>query len=152
MTSAEAVRPTRGARWSRRAAARAVQWLAVVLSLAAALVALFVLRGSSVTMMTSSDGPTETVVSSPTLLEAQGASVLIPLLVPVLLTLVPVLIPSGTVWRIASIVSAALLGIFVVLGALSVGWLYVPALLAAIVAAVLAATTQRTQGVAPPVG
>ncbi|CAM3450254.1 hypothetical protein OCAE111667_10445 [Occultella aeris] len=68
-----------------------------------------------------------------TLVEVNGPGVLVPLLVPVLLTVVPLLIPSGRLPGV-TIACAALLVFLMALGGASIGLFYAPAAIAAVVA------------------
>jgi hypothetical protein len=77
----------------------------------------------------------ETRVTHPSLLEIQGWSVAVPLFVPVVLSGFGV-VAARRGWRPALIVVAALLGAGIVLGALSIGFYYLPAEAAMIVATV----------------
>ncbi len=71
-----------------------------------------------------------------TLVDANGRGVLVTLAVPVALTLVPLLL-VGRAWVVGSIVCAALLAAAVVVGLLSIGVFFLPALIAAVVGAAL---------------
>jgi hypothetical protein len=123
----------------------AARWSAasLLLALTASLVLLLAPLGNEVesTAATGSLGagasPTdaETRVTHPSLLEIQGWSVAVPLFVPVVLTGFGV-VAARRGWGPALIVVAALLGAGIVLGALSVGFYYLPAEAAMIVAAV----------------
>lgn len=69
-----------------------------------------------------------------TLLQVNGAHALGPLLFPVAVAALPVLWPQARALRV---VAAVLLGGFVFLGAMSIGLFYLPALVAAVGAAVM---------------
>jgi hypothetical protein len=123
---------------------RAARWsvASLLLALTASLVLLLAPLGNEVeSTATGSLGagasPTdaETRVTHPSLLEIQGWSVAVPLFVPVVLTGFGV-VAARRGWRPALIVVAALLGAGIVLGALSIGFYYLPAEAAMIVAAV----------------
>lgn len=66
-----------------------------------------------------------------TLLDVNGPRILLPLGFPVLVALVPLLLPLRTL----RIVAAVLLGGFCALGALSIGWFYLPSALTMVIAA-----------------
>lgn len=87
-------------------------------------------------------------ISHPTLLETVGPSVFVPLLIPVVLTALPLLV-RGRGRTPVSVATAVALGVFVVLGSASIGWFYIPALAAA-VAAVVAMIGSRPGLQVPP--
>lgn len=68
--------------------------------------------------------------SSESLLSSEGSSVLIVLAIPVMLIVVPLLLRNQTLAYRSRIVIVVLLGIFVLLGALSIGLFFVPTLIA----------------------
>ncbi|TDE95834.1 hypothetical protein EXU48_06115 [Occultella glacieicola] len=105
-------------------------WQFVAFGLAcAAIVVLLVLPLYSGTRSTP-DG-TEDITA--TLLEVNGPGALVPMLVPVLLTAVPLLVPSGRLPGV-TIACAALLVFLMVLGGATIGLFYAPAAIAAVVA------------------
>jgi hypothetical protein len=123
----------------RSRSTHATRWATAgfLLALAASLVMLLAPLGSQVEASSQSSGQTELVepkVTHPSLLEIQGWNVALPLSVPVLLT-GGGLIAAHRAVRPIVIVTAVLLGAFVVLGALSVGIFYAPAEVAVVVAA-----------------
>lgn len=69
------------------------------------------------------------------LLQTEGVSVLLAAGLPVLVALVPLVFGAGRQARRAAVVSAVLLGGFVVVAGFSIGLFYLPAALAAIVVA-----------------
>lgn len=69
------------------------------------------------------------------MLETVGPAVFLPLLVPIVLTSLPLLVRGGA-RTIVSVATTASLAIFVVVGSGSIGWFYLPALAAAVAAAV----------------
>jgi hypothetical protein len=81
----------------------------------------------------TSGGPEQ--VSHPTLLETNGPSVLVSLLIPVVLTALPLLI-GGRARTPVSVAATVALVIFVIIGSASIGWFYIPALTAAVAAVV----------------
>lgn len=105
--------------------------MALALALAAVVVLLAVPLGTRETASTSGGRRVE----STTLLQSQGAGVLVPLAVPVLLTALPLSAPRSRRPAL-SLFCAALLGTGVVLSMLSIGVFFVPALIAAVVASV----------------
>jgi hypothetical protein len=115
------------------------QVLALSLAIVASLVLLFVPMYTQAKV--TSGGPEQ--VSHPTLLETNGPSVFVALLIPVALTALPLLI-RGRARTPVSVATAVALIVFVVIGSGSIGWFYVPALAAA-VAAVVASTGSQTR-------
>lgn len=69
------------------------------------------------------------------LLQTEGASILLPAGLPVLIALLPLAFAGTRHARRAEILSAALLGVFVVIAGFSIGLFYLPAALAAILVA-----------------
>jgi hypothetical protein len=108
---------------------RTAQVAALVFVIAATLAALLLPTGVSVTQI--SDG--DKVVETPTLLQMNAPTILIPMAIPFVLTLIPLLTPPHR-WRLISSACAGLLAVFVVIASASIGWLYAPALLAGLVA------------------
>lgn len=76
-----------------------------------------------------------------TLLEVVGPFVFVPLLIPVALTALPLLL-RGRERIYVSVVTTVALTVFIFIGSASIGYFYVPALIAA-VAAVVASTSSR---------
>ena len=68
-----------------------------------------------------------------TLPELVGPSILVPLLIPMVLTALP-LLTRGRARTSVSVVSTAALAGFVLIGSASIGWFYLPALTAAVAA------------------
>lgn len=114
------------------------QMAALVLAVLASLLLLVLPAYSSATE--SGDG--SEVTSTRTLLEVEGASVLIPLAVPALLMLLP-LYPSGPSRRWISLACTILLAAFALLALLSIGAFYLPALVCSIAATTAAMTDPR---------
>lgn len=108
---------------------RVAQIAAFVFVIAATLAA--ILLPSSVRMNITNAGSPK--IETPTLLEIHPPTVLIPLVIPLVLTLIPLLVREKG-WRIVSIVCVVLLAVFTVIASASVGWFYIPALLAGLVA------------------
>lgn len=108
---------------------RVAQIAAFVFVIAATLAA--ILLPSSVRMNITNAGSPK--IETPTLLEIHPPTVLIPLAIPLILTLIPLLVREKR-WRIVSIVCVVLLAVFTVIASASVGWYYMPALLAGLVA------------------
>lgn len=111
---------------------RAVQILALVLAVAGLVTAGLLPLATSVTE--TSDGVRE--VTRETLLAQNGPGILAILAVPVILTLVPVLL-RGRAWFRGSIVCGVLLALGIGPAMMSVGFFFVPALLAAGVGMIL---------------
>lgn len=118
------------------------QIAAFVFVIAATLAA--ILLPSSVRMNITNAGSPK--IETPTLLEIHPPTVLIPLAIPLVLTLIPLLF-RGKRWRIVSIVCVVLLALFTVIASASVGWFYIPAFLAGLVAVLYRLRGQtRTSG------
>jgi hypothetical protein len=90
----------------------------------------------------SSDNGGREVVRTTTLLESEGSRVLLILLVPVVLTLVPLLV-RGRAHRSIALACTLLLAVGALLGLASIGAFYLPALIFAIAAATAAMTERR---------
>lgn len=108
---------------------RFFQVVAFALTIAAALVVLLV--PGYVEMRLTNDGPTQ--VKTSTLLEVVGPSIFVPLLIPVVLTGLPLLL-AGRGGNRVSIATTVALAIFTVIGSASIGWFYLPATVAAFTA------------------
>jgi len=80
----------------------------------------------------------EIIVAHGTLLDVDGIGVVVPLLVPIVLTALPLLRTRYATRRRLEMVSAILLLVFVVGGALSIGLFYAPSAMAMLIAAALA--------------
>lgn len=78
-----------------------------------------------------------------TLVEANGPVALVPMLVPVVLTALPLLRHVRAMQRRLYLISAALLLAFVTVGGLSIGLFYAPSAMAMLIAAVLATVGHR---------
>ena len=115
------------------------QLLAVSLGIVASVVLLQV--PVYIRMKVTSGGPGE--ISHSTMLETNGPSVFVALLIPVALTALPLLL-RGRARTSVSVATTVALVVFVVIGSGSIGWFYVPALAAA-VAAVVASTGSQTR-------
>jgi hypothetical protein len=113
---------------------RAARWSLVALVVATVPV---VLAWLPIGTETSGDSLGTTTTSHPSLVESEGASVLIVLLVPVVIAAIPVLLRHRAAAQPARIAAAVLTGIGVFLAILSVGIFYVPALVALVVAAAI---------------
>lgn len=70
---------------------------------------------------------TRSTYVSRTLLENEGASVLVPLAIPVLITALALARSRTRSARTVAMVGAFLLWIFTILGAMSIGYIYLPA-------------------------
>ena len=113
-------------------AKRIVQFVAAALALAAVLAV--ALLPSYIEVSTTSDGGE--VVTSSTVLQVVGLWFLLVLAIPLAITLLP-LPARGRAWQPLSIISATLLTLFTILGSLSIGFYFLPAMIASIVAAFL---------------
>jgi hypothetical protein len=121
------------------------RWLQVgvlVLVIAAAVVVLVAPSYSSVTS-SSSGGE---IVTTKTALEVNGPWLVLLLLVPIAIAALP-LFARGRAWVVLSIVSASLLWVFVILGSFTIGVLFAPAALLALVAACLPVRARDTVSV-----
>jgi len=106
------------------------------LAVVAAVAAVFLPLQQSVVSQ-SGPGPSQTLELEydRSLLQTEGASVLIAAGLPVLVALMPLVFGAGRHGRRTEIVSAVLLGVFVVAAGFSIGLFYLPAALAATVVA-----------------
>jgi len=111
---------------------RMLQLLALVLALVAAGLVLFM---PSYTVTTSDSSGAQTTVTL-SVWEYNGPVFALVVAIPVLIALIPVLV-RGRWWPLASVVSAGLLLGFAFLGAMTIGFAFLPAALAAVVAAML---------------
>lgn len=110
-----------------------LQWAAFLLAVAAVGATLFLPGYSEVT--TTGDGGTVSVTTR-TLLDTMGPAAVVLMLIPLALTGIPLLVRDRS-RRPLSIGLTALLAVFAVLTSASVGWFFLPAALAAIVAMVV---------------
>lgn len=115
-------------------AKRRVQFVALVLVVAAGVILLVV--PTYMTVTSSSDGPE--VTSSQTMLAVVGPWLFVVLLAPVLFAALP-LFARGRAWAVLSVVSAILLGGFVLLSLLTIGIFFVPGAVLSVIAACLPA-------------
>ncbi|HEU4642597.1 MAG TPA: hypothetical protein VFS44_09090 [Gemmatimonadaceae bacterium] len=119
---------------------RVAGWFA--LAWAAAVAAYFLLGpayrwATSAIHVSAEQAPTRVeATGTATLLAVNGPRALIALLLPVLLTALPLLARRPATRRRLAGAAAVLLGVFVLLGAASVGLFYLPAALALVLAAV----------------
>lgn len=120
------------------------QFLSVSLAIVASVVLLLVPMYTQ--MRVTSRGPEE--ISHSTLLETNGPSVFVALLIPVALTALP-LLTRGRARISVSVATAVALVVFVVIGSGSIGWFYVPALTAAVAAVVASLGSQTRLQVRP---
>jgi hypothetical protein len=109
-------------------------WASIVLTIAASLLLVFV--------------PTESTSSAQgfahrTLMEVNGQRVIILLLIPVVIALAPVVFPGLLMRRIAT----TLLGAFSVVSSFSVGFFFIPAAIAMLIAA--SGKTQTSASIGP---
>lgn len=111
---------------------RMLQVLALVLSVVAAALVLFMPSYTVVTSDSSGASTTQTL----SIWQYNGPVFALVVAIPVLIALIPVLV-RGRWWPLVSVVSAGLLLGFAFLGAMSIGFAFLPAALAAAVAAML---------------
>lgn len=83
-----------------------------------------------------------------TLLEINGPSILVPLVIPMVLTALPLLIRGRTRTSVSVVATAALVG-FVLIGSASIGWFYFPALVAAVAAVIVSVGSRPRLQVRP---
>jgi hypothetical protein len=114
----------------RRRASTLLRAVAALLALGASAMLLVVPFVNSSAATQSSGGPLLVEERSMTLLESEGPGVLVVLAVPVLLTALPLVFRP----RWLGVVCTAVLGVLVVVTGFSIGLLYLPALVAALVA------------------
>ena len=124
------------------AASRSRRWtlLACLLAAVPSFVLLW-LPVYSIGSVSHSAGPTglessTAAVEGATLSAVNGSRALLPLLMPMLLTLAPLLMPGRAGRRVAAYVCAGLLMVFVVLAGFSIGMFYAPSAVAMVLAAV----------------
>jgi protein-S-isoprenylcysteine O-methyltransferase Ste14 len=121
------------------------QLVAAGLALVAAAVVITVPLYSQVSSTSAGDQQTR----SSTALSVVGPTILLTLLVPVLGAALP-LAARGRAWQPLSVVSAAVLAVFVLLGLLSVGWFFIPALIVSVIAVFQPVTPTSGVGSGPP--
>jgi hypothetical protein len=122
-----------------RSRADTFQLSAVGFAVLASVLLLVVPVFSSTSTSSDSAGVQVQKTSTSTLLEAQGSSVLVLLVVPIILTLVPYLIRSPSRRRATlTIACTVLLAIGALLALLSVGLFYLPALVCSVAASTAA--------------
>ena len=121
---------------------RLLQWLTLVLTVAASMLLAFLPVYSGAT----SDSNGTSTETSATLVQENGPSVLVVLAIPILISLLP-LFARGRAWQPLSITAAILLGFAVFLGILTIGIFFVPAMVVEIAAASL--PTRATRRKAP---
>lgn len=111
---------------------RMLQVLALVLTVVTGVLVLFMPSYTVVTSDSSGASTTQTL----SIWQYNGPLFALVVAIPVAIALVPVLV-RGRWWPLVSIVSAGLLLGFAFLGAMSIGFAFLPAALAAVVAAML---------------
>ncbi len=129
---------------------RVFQLIAFALVVVADAVLLLVPTYSSAASSSSGDSSqataaTTSVETTQTMLQVVGPWLLVLLAVPLAAALLP-LWARGRAWTVLSLVSASVLGVFVLLGALTIGMFFVPALVTAIVAACLPSVPRASAG------
>lgn len=110
--------------------------VAVVLAVAAAIVLSTVPVYSGEQSSTSSTGAPVVMHTSQTVLQVMGGGYLVILLLPAIVLAIPLLL-RGRAASVGALAAAVLVGMFVVLGILSIGLFYLPAAVCAVVAAAL---------------
>lgn len=111
---------------------RLLQWLTLILTVAASVLLAFLPVYSGVT----SDSNGTSTETSATLVQVNGSSVIVVLAIPIAISLLP-LFARGRAWQPLSIIAAILLGFAVFLGMLSIGIFFVPAMIVEVAAACL---------------
>jgi hypothetical protein len=122
----------RGGRRGYWNAKRVAQLIAFVLATVAAIAVLFI---PSYTTATSDSDGSETIGSS-TVWEVNGPIFLIVMAIPLAITILPLLV-RGPSWPAVSVIAAVLIGLFAVIGSLSIGFYFIPAVAAELVAVFL---------------
>ena len=118
------------------------RWLQIGALVLVIVAAVIVLVAPSYSSVTSSSDRGE-IVSTKTALEVNGPWLLLLLLAPIAIAATP-LFARGRAWVVLSIVSASLLWVFVILGSFTIGVLFAPAALLALVAACLPVRARDT--------
>jgi len=124
-------------RWGAK---RITQIVAAALTVAATLALLII---PSYTSVSENSAGEETIETLP-LLAVVGTWYLVVLALPIVFTIAP-LIPKHRRWQTVSVVSTILLVMFTVIGALSIGYYYIPAAIVAIIAVFLPTSGRRTR-------
>lgn len=109
--------------------------LAVVAAAYLLLVPTYAAESTTATLGRTGPGSSVSTRSETTLLEAEGWSVLIPLLIPVILSAAPLLLNETRYAAATRLVAAVLLLSFVVLTGFSIGLFYLPSAAAMLLAA-----------------
>lgn len=117
---------------------RRLQIAALVLVAVAATVVVFVPLSTEVT----SDSNGNETTAAVSLLQSMGPSVLLIVAIPIAISALP-LFSRGRSWMVLSIVSAALLWTFAVLGLLSIGVFFIPGAILSLIAACIPARSLR---------
>lgn len=123
---------------------RVRQITSFALTIAAALV--LVLAPFHVEVHLTNDGPEQ--ISTSTLLETEGPSILVPLLIPAALTGLPLLLKAPA-RKYAAIATTVALATFIVISSASIGWFFIPALAAALAALLVPSRSRRAPRVHP---
>jgi hypothetical protein len=113
-------------------AKRVAQLIAFVLATVAGIAVLFV---PSYTIATSDSEGNETIGSS-TAWEVNGPISLLIIAIPIAITILPLLV-RGPTWPVVSVIAAALVGLFAVVGALTIGFYFIPAVAVELIAVFL---------------
>ncbi|MBN9150875.1 MAG: hypothetical protein J0H56_05580 [Micrococcales bacterium] len=125
-------------------AKRILQIVAFALVLIPAIVLLIV----PVYNLASSDSTGDSSLVTATLLDVNGPGILILFSIPVIAAGVPLFV-HGRTWTVLSIVAAAVLGLWVVAGLLTIGIYFIPAFVTGIIAACLSRQPRSAQASGP---
>jgi len=115
----------------RSAPSRGWQSAAVVCAIAAAVALLVVPTGSGQGVSVDGSGSRTSDITHYTLPQSEGRTILLPLAVPIILTVIPLLI-SLRQRRTATLICTSLLSVGVVLAVMSIGVFFVPAVVCAL--------------------
>ena len=124
-------RSERRAYWNAK---RVAQLIAFALATVAGIAVLFV---PSYTIATSDSEGNETIGSS-TVWEVNGPISLLIIAIPIAITILPLLV-RGPSWPAVSVVAAVLIGLFAIIGSFTIGFYFIPAVAAELVAVFLPA-------------
>ena len=122
-------RPEPRAYWKPK---RVAQLIALVLASVAATVVLFVPSYTTATL----DSQGNETIGSRTVWEVNGPIFLLVMAIPVAITILPLLV-RGPTWPVVSVIAAALIGLFAVVGLLTIGFYFIPAVGAELIAVFL---------------
>jgi heme/copper-type cytochrome/quinol oxidase subunit 2 len=118
-----------GSYWSAK---RVAQLIAFVLATVAGIAVLFT---PSYTTATSDSNGNQTIGSS-TVWEVNGPISLLLVAIPIAITILPLLV-RGPAWSAVSVIATVLIGLFAVIGSFTIGFYFIPAVAAELVAVFL---------------